>query len=134
MDGPEQFPRTDEQVIVVTRLNGPPFAVNPDLVQRIDSAPDTILTLVDGTKYIVQESMYEVIELVNEHRSRMIARAQDIQSESAETARADGRADLRSAPVLPPEVSESTAGENAAARRDRQPELSLVRAVSEEDK
>lgn len=133
MDGPEQFPRTDVQVIVVTRLNGPPFAVNPDLVQRIDSAPDTILTLVDGTKYIVQESMAQVIELVNEHRSRMIARAQDIQRESAESVRSDGRPDLRSAPSLPADRSETTAGASPASRRDRQPELALVKAVPEED-
>ena len=131
MDGPELFPRTDEQVIVVTRLNGPPFAVNPDLVQRIDSAPDTILTLVDGTKYIVQESMYEVIELVNEHRSRMIARAQDIQRESAESGRSDGRADLRSAPALPADSNEPDTA--PVPRRDRQPELALVKAVPKED-
>ncbi|HEX5333679.1 MAG TPA: flagellar FlbD family protein [Cellulomonas sp.] len=66
-------------MIVVTRLNGPQFGVNPDLLQRIDSAPDTILTLIDGTKYIVEESMTEVIELVNEHRSQLLARAHDIQ-------------------------------------------------------
>ncbi|MGV8978422.1 MAG: flagellar FlbD family protein [Cellulomonas sp.] len=66
-------------MIVVTRLNGPKFGVNPDLMQRIDSAPDTILTLIDGTKYIVEESMSEVIELVNEYRSQLLARAHDIQ-------------------------------------------------------
>ena len=133
MDGPELFPRTDEQVIVVTRLNGPPFAVNPDLVQRIDSAPDTILTLVDGTKYIVQESMYEVIELVNEHRSRMIARAQDIQRETTDRIRGDGRPDLRSAPALPADPNPTTADATLASRRDRQPELALVKAVPKED-
>ena len=63
-------------MIVVTRLNGPRFGVNPDLLQRIDSAPDTILTLIDGTKYIVEESMTEVIELVQEHRATLLARAQ----------------------------------------------------------
>lgn len=66
-------------MIVVTRLNGPQFGVNPDLLQRIDSAPDTILTLIDGTKYIVEESMTEVIDLVNEHRAQLLARAHDIQ-------------------------------------------------------
>ena len=66
-------------MIVVTRLNGPQFGVNPDLLQRIDSAPDTILTLIDGSKYIVEESMAEVIGLVNEHRSQLLARAHDIQ-------------------------------------------------------
>lgn len=70
-------------VIVVTRLNGPRFAVNPDLLQRIESAPDTVLTLFDGTKYIVEESPEEVIELIRDDRARVIARAQQIQREDA---------------------------------------------------
>lgn len=67
-------------VIVVTRLNGPQFGVNPDLLLRIDSAPDTILTLIDGTKYIVEETMAEVIESIREHRAQLLARAQDLQT------------------------------------------------------
>lgn len=66
-------------MIVVTRLNGAQFGVNPDLLQRVDSAPDTILTLIDGSKYIVQESMTEIIARVNEHRAQLLARAQQIQ-------------------------------------------------------
>ncbi len=60
-------------MIVVTRLNGPKFAVNPDLLQRIESTPDTILTLIDGTKYIVAESMEEITALVVEYRARVVA-------------------------------------------------------------
>ncbi|MBD3781070.1 MULTISPECIES: flagellar FlbD family protein [unclassified Cellulomonas] len=67
-------------MIIVTRLNGAQFGVNPDLLQRVDSAPDTILTLIDGTKYIVRESMAEVIARVNEHRAQLLARAQEIQA------------------------------------------------------
>ncbi|WP_448059127.1 flagellar FlbD family protein [Cellulomonas hominis] len=70
-------------MIVVTRLNGAQFGVNPDLLQRIDSAPDTILTLIDGSKYIVEESMAEVIARVNEHRAQLLARAQEIQATPA---------------------------------------------------
>ena len=44
-------------MIILTRLNNSRFAVNPDLVERIHSNPDTTLTLVDGTTYIVTESM-----------------------------------------------------------------------------
>jgi len=62
-------------VIVVTRLNGGQFGVNPDLIQRIDSAPDTILTLIDGTKYIVAEPLAEVIARVHEYRASVLARA-----------------------------------------------------------
>ncbi|NYI59545.1 flagellar FlbD family protein [Cellulomonas soli] len=68
-------------MIVVTRLNGGQFGVNPDLVQRIDSAPDTILTLIDGAKFIVEESMEEVIDRINEHRSLLLARARELTSE-----------------------------------------------------
>lgn len=64
-------------MIIVTRLNGPKFAVNPDLLQRIDSAPDTILTLVDGTKYIVEETTDEIIELITQLRAELIARSQN---------------------------------------------------------
>lgn len=85
-DGPRRRePHTHHQgrdtaVIIVTRLNGAQFGVNPDLLQRVDSAPDTILTLIDGTKYIVRESMAEVIARVNEHRAQLLARAQEIQA------------------------------------------------------
>jgi flagellar protein FlbD len=68
-------------VIVVTRLKGPQFAVNPDLLQRIESAPDTILTLIDGTKYIIEESTAEVIVLIQAYRAQVIARAQQIQAQ-----------------------------------------------------
>jgi len=59
----------------VTRLNGGQFGVNPDLIQRIDSAPDTILTLIDGTKYIVAEPLSDVIARVHEYRASVLARA-----------------------------------------------------------
>ena len=46
-------PRTQNgggQMIVLTRLNGHAFALNPDLIERAESTPDTVITLVDGKK------------------------------------------------------------------------------------
>jgi flagellar protein FlbD len=62
-------------MIVVTRLNNTRFAVNPDLIERIQSSPDTTLTLVSGTSYIVTESMDKVIEMIASYRAAVIARA-----------------------------------------------------------
>jgi flagellar protein FlbD len=62
-------------VILVTRLNGPEFALNPDLVERADSTPDTVVTLVDGTKYVIAESVDEFIELVRVYRASVLAEA-----------------------------------------------------------
>jgi flagellar protein FlbD len=63
-------------MIVVTRLNGPAFALNPDLIERAESTPDTVVTLVDGTKFIIVEPLSELVELVRRYRASVIARAQ----------------------------------------------------------
>lgn len=65
-------------MIVLTRLNNTRFAVNPDLIERIQSSPDTTITLVSGTSYIVTESMDEVIEMIANYRAGVIARARAI--------------------------------------------------------
>lgn len=62
-------------MIVVTRLNGSRFAVNPDLVERVQASPDTTLVLVGGTTYIVQESLDDVIDLIAAYRARVISSA-----------------------------------------------------------
>jgi flagellar protein FlbD len=62
-------------MIILTRLNDSHFAVNPDLVERMHSNPDTTLTLVDGTTYIVTETMDEVIDLMARYRARIISLA-----------------------------------------------------------
>ncbi|WP_394769221.1 flagellar FlbD family protein [Lacisediminihabitans sp.] len=60
-------------MIVVTRLNDSQFAINPDLIERINSNPDTTLVMVDGAKYIVTESMTEVIDRILHYRATVIA-------------------------------------------------------------
>ena len=62
-------------MISLTRLTGAQFALNPDLVERVDCTPDTVLTLVDGTKYLVAETLDEVVDAVLEFRARIIATA-----------------------------------------------------------
>jgi flagellar protein FlbD len=64
-------------MILVTRLNGLPFAVNPDLLERVEATPDTVLTLIDGTKYLVTETVAEVVALVRDFRASVVASARD---------------------------------------------------------
>lgn len=68
-------------MILVTRLNGAVFALNPDLVERADCTPDTVITLVDGTKYVISESVPEFIDAVRHYRASLIAQASRIESE-----------------------------------------------------
>lgn len=60
-------------MILLTRLSGSPFVLNSDLIERIDSAPDTIVTLVDGSKYVVAEGLQQVVDAVRRHRAEVIA-------------------------------------------------------------
>ena len=60
-------------MISLTRLSGSVFALNSDLIERVDATPDTVVTLVDGTKYVVVESLEEVISAVRQHRGEIIA-------------------------------------------------------------
>jgi flagellar protein FlbD len=60
-------------MIILTRLNGERFALNPDLLERVDSTPDTVLTLLGGTKYVVSESLEVVIDRVRLFRAGVIA-------------------------------------------------------------
>ena len=69
-------------MIVLTRLNGVTFAVNPDLIERAQANPDTSIVLVDGTSFIVQEGVEEVIDLVARYRARVIALAASMSVDS----------------------------------------------------
>jgi flagellar protein FlbD len=62
-------------VISLTRLSGTTFLLNADLVERVDCTPDTVVTLVDGTKYLVSESLDDVLRAVVDYRSSIVARA-----------------------------------------------------------
>jgi flagellar protein FlbD len=76
--------RRKPPLILLTRLNGPVFALNPDLVERADCTPDTVITLVDGTKYLVAESLPELITLIRHYRASIVAEAQHIVADDPE--------------------------------------------------
>ncbi|GAB2693886.1 flagellar FlbD family protein [Thalassiella azotivora] len=79
-------------MIILTRLNGPRFAVNPDLLERVDTTPDTVLTLLDGTKYVVAEPMEEVIDRIRDFRASVIASARAWDGDASPADRAAERA------------------------------------------
>ena len=62
-------------MILLTRLNGPAFALNPDLIERIEQTPDTVVTLIGGAKYVVSESIDELLDRVCEYRGQVVASA-----------------------------------------------------------
>jgi flagellar protein FlbD len=62
-------------VIILTRLGGHQVAVNPDLIERAEPTPDTVLTMLDGHKIIVAESVDELLAAVRSWRASVAAEA-----------------------------------------------------------
>ena len=80
-------------MIRVTRLNGEQFALNPDLIERVEGHPDTVVFLVDGTKYVVRES--------REYRASILATAYEMDRGTYRSARSDDEDDAQQGSVVP---------------------------------
>jgi len=55
-------------MIVLTKINDVPIAVNCDLIEYIEETPDTVITLTNNDRIVVQERMGEVIEKIVQYR------------------------------------------------------------------
>jgi len=62
-------------VIKLTRLKSHDheFILNADLIETVEETPDTVITLTNGKKIIVEESSDEIIRRVLEYRRAMLA-------------------------------------------------------------
>ena len=58
-------------MIAVTRLNGEQFVVNAELVELVESTPDTIVSLTTGKKYMVKETIDEIIDRIIQYRRQI---------------------------------------------------------------
>lgn len=64
-------------MISVTRLNGSEIVVNADLIETVEATPDTVITLVDGKKYVVAQTTDEVVERIRHFRASILRRVDD---------------------------------------------------------
>jgi flagellar protein FlbD len=58
-------------MIALRRLNNEEIMVNPDLIESLESHPDTVLTLTNGNKLLVRDTMDEVREKIIEFKRRI---------------------------------------------------------------
>ena len=60
-------------MILLTHLNGKTFFVNAEMIQFIDSTPDTMLTLIDKSKILVKETAEVVAQRFLTYRQKELA-------------------------------------------------------------
>ena len=69
---PQHEARESERMIQLTRLNKKPLVVNSDLIEFIENAPDTVITLVTGEKVVVLEGTEEILDQIITFRRRLL--------------------------------------------------------------
>ena len=60
-------------MIYVTRLNHTPVVLNCDLIEHIETTPDTVISLTNGQKMMVLESADEVVDRVVRYRRSILS-------------------------------------------------------------
>ncbi|AWB11102.1 flagellar protein FlbD [Thermodesulfobium acidiphilum] len=58
-------------MIKLTKLNDAEFILNSDLIESIESSPDTTITLFTGKKFMVKESPEEIVEKIIDYNKKI---------------------------------------------------------------
>jgi flagellar protein FlbD len=55
-------------VISVHRLNNSEFIINADLIETLEATPDTVITLTNGKKLMVKDSLDAVVQSIIKYK------------------------------------------------------------------
>jgi flagellar protein FlbD len=59
-------------MIRLTRINHIPLVLNADLIEHVETTPDTVISMTNGQKFVVLESSSDVIRKVIEFRHEIL--------------------------------------------------------------
>jgi flagellar protein FlbD len=59
------------EMISLRRLNNQAIMVNADLIESLESTPDTVVTLTSGNKLLVRDSMEEIQSKIVDFKRRI---------------------------------------------------------------
>ena len=60
-------------MIKLHKLNGAEIIVNADLIESVEATPDTVLSLATGNRFLVKDSVQEVVDKVVEYKRKVYA-------------------------------------------------------------
>jgi len=56
------------KLVELTKLNNKKFVINSDLIESIEAMPDSTISLTTGNKFVVRESVPEIVHKIIEFR------------------------------------------------------------------
>ena len=60
-------------MIAVTCRNGEHFTLDPDTISRVEHDGDTMVVLEDGTKFVIGQTIDDLIRIVRDHRAALVS-------------------------------------------------------------
>jgi flagellar protein FlbD len=67
-------------MIALRRLNGKEFILNADYIESVESTPDTVVTLTNGKKLIVRNTIEELVRKVVKYKQLCFQAVQIVNS------------------------------------------------------
>ena len=61
-------------MIVVHKMNGDEIILNDNHIETVESRPDTVITMTNDRKYLVKESVEEVLGKIREHQRSLFVK------------------------------------------------------------
>jgi flagellar protein FlbD len=58
-------------MIVVTRLDGKEYLINPHQIESIEAHPDTTLVMLSGKRVVIREKPSVVVDRIVDYRRRI---------------------------------------------------------------
>lgn len=71
-------------MLEVTRLNGQKVVINCELIEYIDANPDTTITLTTANKFVVKESIEDVIDKIVKYKNKIYSQSIKINQSTKE--------------------------------------------------
>lgn len=71
-------------MIVLTRFDGTRMVLNDQHIERVDITPDTVITLMNGDRFLVKESAESIVEMITEFHARISQKAAELSQLAAQ--------------------------------------------------
>ncbi len=60
-------------MIKLTRLNGTVILVNENFIELAEETPDTVITMENGHRYLVQEKLDDIVIMIKDYKKEIKA-------------------------------------------------------------
>lgn len=59
-------------MVKLTRINGTVILINERYVEIIEETPDTVVTMENGHRYLVQEKIDDILEMIKDYEKSIV--------------------------------------------------------------